>query len=78
MTDIELVDVTVHIDKDLGAEARAQVEDALRAMDGVVSVHIAEQTPHLAVVEYNPQRTNSQDILATVTMIDGNAELVGL
>jgi cell division protein FtsX len=78
MTDIELVDVTVHIDKDLNAEARAEVEESLRAMDGVVSVHIADATSHLAVVEYNPQRTNSQDILATVTKLDGHAELVGL
>ncbi len=78
MSDIELADVTIHIDKSLDAEARVELENALRAIQGVVSVHIAEKTSHLVVVGYNPQLTSSKDILATVTAKDGHAELVGL
>ncbi len=78
MTDIDLADVTIHIDKNLDAEDRVQLEDALRAMEGVVSVHMAEKTPHLLVVGYNTELTSSKDILATVTAKDGHAELVGM
>lgn len=78
MTDIELADVTIHIDKDLDTDARAQLEDVLRAMQGVVSVRLAEKTPHLAVISYNPQLTSSKEILATVTAKGGHAELVGM
>lgn len=78
MSDIELADVTIHIDNNLDAEARVQLEDALRAMQGVVSVHIAEKTSHLVVVGYNPQLTSSQDILAAVSAKNGHAELVGM
>ena len=60
------------------AEARVELEDALRTMQGVVSVHIAEKASHLVVVGYNPRLTSSKDILETITAKDGHAELVGL
>ena len=47
--DINLVDVTVHIDEDLSPETRITVEDSLRALDGVVSVHGSSKTPHLTM-----------------------------
>ncbi len=78
MSDIELVDVTVHFDPDLSKQKRANVEDAFRALDGVVSVHMPDNKPHLAVVEYNPETINSQTILQTATSKGGHAELVGL
>ncbi len=78
MTNIEIADVTIHIDNNLDAEARAALEDELRAMEGVVSVRVSEKTSHLVVVGYNPQLTTSKDILATVTAKDGNAELLGM
>lgn len=78
MTDIEVADVTIHIDNNLDAEDRALLEDELRAMNGVISVRISEKTSHLVVVGYNPQLTSSQAILATVTAKDGHAELVGM
>ncbi len=78
MTDIQLVDVTVHFDADLSAVARGDIENAVRALDGVVSVHMPEDKPHLAVVEYNPERMNSATILKTVTEQGGHAEMIGL
>ncbi len=76
--DIQLADVVVHIDQTLGVEERAGIEDGLRAIDGVVSVHNPDKRPHLAVVEYNPNKTNSQAILSTVMAQGVHAELVGL
>ena len=75
---IQLADVTVHIDQTLERDERARIEDALRAIDGVVSVHNPDDRPHLSIVEYNPERTNSAAILSTVTEQGVSAELIGL
>ena len=76
--DIQLADVIVHIDQTLERERRSEIEEHLRAIDGVVSVHNPDDRPHLAIVEYNPDRTSSAAILNTVTVQGVNAELVGL
>lgn len=76
--DIQLADVTVHIDQTLEREDRARIEDGLRAIDGVVSVHNPDERPHLAVIEYNPDKTNSQAILSSVMAQGVHAELIGL
>ena len=76
--DIQLADVIVHIDQTLERERRSEIEEQLRAIDGVVSVHNPDDRPHLAIIEYNPDRTSSADILNTVTVQGVNAELVGL
>ena len=78
MMDIQLADVTVHIDEDLDITRRGQIEDRVRALDGVVSYHSADNTPHLAVVEYNPEQVDSATILDTVKGEGVNAELIGL
>jgi hypothetical protein len=75
---IQLADVTVHIDQTLEREQRSEIESALRAIDGVVSVHNPDDRPHLCVVEYNPDKTSSADILDAVTSQGVNAELIGL
>ena len=78
--DINLADVTLHIDEELSAEARGALEDALRERDGVVSVHFNTNAahPHLAVVEFNPERVNSRDLLNIVEYQGYHGELVGL
>ena len=76
--DIQLADVIVHIDQTLERERRSEIEEHLRAIDGVVSVHNPDDKPHLAVVEYNPDKTSSAAILNTVKVQGVRAELVGL
>ena len=76
--DIPLVDVTLHIDESLDDDHRAQMEDVLRDLEGVVSVHNPYARPHLVVVQYNPDRLKSADILAAVTGQGVHAELIGL
>ena len=73
-----LVDVTIHIDETLNAEQRGTIEESLRALDGVVSVHNAEKTPHLTIVEYDPADMDSQKILQRVIDQGAHAEMVGL
>ncbi len=78
MSDITLVDVTIHIDKDTDAATREKVEAALRGVNGVVSVHMPENETHLVVIEYNPDATKSSVLLAAVREIAGHAEMIGL
>jgi cell division protein FtsX len=78
MTDIKLTDVTIHIDKDTNTDTREAVENTLRAINRVISVHMPSNEPHLVVVEYNPDATESSQLLTTVKEVAGHAELIGL
>ena len=72
------VDVTVHIDEDLSPEVRITIEDSIRALDGVVSVHNSTRTPHLTIVEYDMGEMDAHRILERVTNQGVHAELIGL
>jgi hypothetical protein len=74
----QLTDITLHIDENLGKEARMEVEEKLRSVDGVVSVHNPDNHPHLTIVEYNPEKTRSKGLLSEVKSFGVHAELIGL
>ena len=78
MTEIQLVDVTIHIDRDTDADIKEKIETALRKLPGVVSVHMPKEESHLIVVEYNPDVTKSAHLLTTVRELAGHAEMIGL
>jgi hypothetical protein len=75
---IDLADITLHVDETLNSDGLTQLEDAFRAREGVVSVHVDPKHPHLYVIEYNPERVNSQDLLAITHFQGLHAELIGL
>lgn len=78
MSDIKLVDVTIHIDNDTDTDTREKIDTALRRLNGVVSVHMPDDEPHLLTVEYNPDVTTSAHMLTTVRELAGHAEMIGL
>lgn len=78
MSDIKLVDVTIHIDNDTDTDTREKIDTALRNLNGVVSVHMPDEEPHLLTVEYNPDVTTSAHMLTTVRELAGHAEMIGL
>ena len=78
MSDIKLVDVTIHIDSETDADTRGKIDNALRALNGVVSVHMPIEKSHLLMVEYNPDATTSTHMLTTVRELAGHAEMIGL
>jgi len=78
MNDIQLTDVTIHVDEALDQEHRQDMETSLRSMDGVVSVHNPDAHPHLVMVEYNPAETSSGELLTDVTGQGYHAEMIGL
>ena len=73
-----LADLVLHIDENLSADQRGTIEESLRSLDGVVSVHNSDKTPHLTIIEYDPADMDSQRILKRVTDQGAHAELVGL
>jgi hypothetical protein len=75
---IDLADVTVHIDQTLDARELGKLEEAFRAKDGVVSVHINPQKSHLVLLEYNPRKVYSGDLLSIVRHRGLKGELIGL
>jgi hypothetical protein len=74
--DIQLVQVLVHVDEDLDDSRKSELEEGLRALDGVVSTRFTK--PHLLCVEYNPEHATSAEILSRVTSRGLHAELIGL
>lgn len=76
--DISLADVMIHIDETLSAERRSQIEEHLRALDGVVSVSNPADKTHLTIVEYRPEKVSSQQLLEVARRDGVHAELVGL
>jgi hypothetical protein len=75
---IDLADVTLHVDETLDSQGLNQLEDAFRQREGVVSVHVDEKRPHLFVLEYNPQLVNSKDLVKITEYQGLHAELIGL
>nr|WP_242482342.1 ATP-binding protein [Thiocystis violacea] len=59
-------------------EQRADVEGVLRGVEGVVSVHNPDDRPHLTIVGYRPDVTDTQALLQGVRAQGVHAELVGL
>lgn len=78
MSDIKLVDVTIHIDSETDSDTRGKIDTALRNLNGVVSVHMSEENSHMLMVEYDPDVTTSAHMLTTVRELAGHAEMIGL
>ena len=76
--DIKMVDVMIHVDDNLENTAKDCVVEGLRHQMGVITVDNQEKTPHLIIVEYNPDMTNSKCILDSVKEKGVHAELIGL
>lgn len=76
--DIQLVDVTLHVDETLDTTGRQDLENALRERDGVVSVHVENNRPHLFLIEYNPDRVAPIELLGIAQANGVHGELIGL
>ncbi len=76
--DIKLVDVTLHIDEKLDHAKLQALADKIREQDCVVSVVFHDEKPHLMIVQYNPDKAKSADILQHVRNQGIHAELIGL
>jgi len=74
----KMADVTIHIDETIADEEREGLQDTLRTLDGVLAAASQDETPHLMIVEYNPDLIDSREILDAVTGSGVHAELIGM
>jgi cell division protein FtsX len=74
----DTADVTVHIDETLEHSKLQEIADEIRKIDGVDSVSFHDDKPHLMIVQYDPNQTDSSSIHQTVTATGVHAELLGL
>jgi len=75
--DIKMVDVTLHIDEEIGLDQREKLRDTVLGNDGVMAAAIQLKTPHVMIVEYDPDRVTSAQLLEMVTATGVHAELSG-
>ncbi len=71
-------DVLIHIDEDLDSEGIHEMERTLSLHEGVISACMHERRRHLLVVDYDPLRVRSSDLLSRVRADGFHAELIGL
>ena len=74
----KMADVAIHIDEAVAAEQREGLQDKLRSLDGVMAAASQDDTPHLMLVEYDPNLIDSRKILDAVTDSGVHAELIGM
>ncbi len=78
-TAIDIVDITFRLHPECSCDDGKNIEQLLRAVDGVISVHLDEDPhPHAIVVAYNPQAVSSDMLLETIRKCDARAVKVGL
>ena len=76
--DINIADFVVHLHPQASHDDREVIENQLRAVDGVVSVHFEEQDhPHAVVVAYNPDVVSSEKLLGEIRKSDARAVMAG-
>ena len=76
--DVQMADVTIHLDETLDHTTREDLRDKVLALDGVMGVAHHDTKPHLMIVEYDPAKVRAVDLLGPITATGVHAELVGL
>lgn len=67
----------VHINESLSDEEIHNIEKGLAGIRGIVSACAHIKTPHLMVVDYDPQTIHSRDVLFHFKRQGINASLIG-
>jgi len=59
-------DVVLHVNETLDAQARRNLEDQMRAIDGVIAPRFNDRRTHLMIVAYDPDRLSTGALLEQV------------
>jgi len=78
MKDIKMADIAIHIDETLDDAQREDARDSVLGLDGVMAAAFNNKTPHMMIVEFDPDRVTTAGLLKAVTDQGVHAELVGL
>lgn len=78
MSNVSIADIMIHLHPDTSPADRETLEQALRELEGVVSVHFNHADhPHAVVIAYNPDAVSSGSVLGVVRKLDGDAVMAG-
>jgi hypothetical protein len=69
--------VVIHIDEQLSRQEIQDMEKSISFDLGVTSACVHERTPHLMVVDYDPNVTSGGELLRGVRNRGVHAELIG-
>ncbi len=75
---MDMVDILINVHPNLSNEERSQLDDELRSVEGIISVHFSTEHPHLMTLEYNPEKTSSDILLKHVGERGVEASKIGL
>lgn len=75
---MNIADVTIHIDETLNKEEVESLSSRLHEVEGIISVGLHEDKPHLMIIGYEPSAIQAKAILNAVTEDGIHAELIGL
>lgn len=75
---IQMVDVTIHIDEALDHAHLEQLRDRMLGETGVMAAVYHDEKPHLMIVEYDPVKNSSANLLKAIQTQGVHAELIGL
>jgi hypothetical protein len=70
--------VTVHIDETLDSDNLLALEQNLRVNSGIKSVLVNTKHPHLMIIDYDPKKINSINVLRGCEAMGYHAELTGM
>ncbi len=71
------VSVVVHINEYMDSSYLEKLLLKIEAIEGVNSVKVKEERPHLMIVDYDSDQTKSLDVLSGVNNSGVHAQLVG-
>lgn len=72
-----ITEVVVHINEELNKQHRVNLTENLSNLNGVSTVLMNDQKPHLMRVSYDPKTIDSQQVLEGVKKHGVNAQLAG-
>lgn len=73
---MQTTDILIHIDEVLNPNQQQVIESELRAIEGVIAPRFNK--PHLLVISYNSDKTNTLALLKAVKDKGYQAQVVGL
>jgi hypothetical protein len=71
-------DVLIHIDEDLDDLHIHAIEHGLSVREGIYSACVHQERRHLMLVDFDPEKFRSNDILSQVRASGVHAEMIGL
>jgi hypothetical protein len=71
-----VVDVLIHVDDNLNGSEKGELADRLLQTEGIAAPLHRSRKNHMLFVAYEPEKTNSLDVLAKVQALGDHAEIV--